>query len=317
MTLKKESARESNFVSAILPWLVAAFGLIIYLVTLNHWLSLGNFVPAARSMAMLDSLEFYAQQNWEHSLFSPLYFLVTYPFRWLPAHWVPMGLNVLSAVCASLTLALLARSTALLPHDRTHDQRIREEGEFSMLSLRGSWIPPVLAAAVLGLQLSIWEGATAGSKDMLDLLLFAYVIRCVLEYRVSERDSWLFRAALVYGMGMTGNWVMLGLLPAFVLSLVWIRGASFFRLRFLQWMVLCGFAGLLLYLVLPAVYVNSDFVEGTFWQALKTNLSGQAKILKLIIHQPGSFLLLLAITSVLPVLLIGIKWASYFGDPSP
>lgn len=317
MTTKNEAAPQNRFVGAILPWFVAVSGLIFYLATLNRWLSLSNLVPAARSTGMMDAIEFYSPQNWGYSLQSPLYFLVTCPFRWLPAHWVPVGLNIFSAVCASLTLALLARSVALLPHDRTHDQRIREEGEFSMLSIRGSWIPPVLAAAVLGLQLTIWEGATTGAKDLLDLLLFAYVIRCILEYRLSERDSWLYRAALVCGVGMTGNWVMIGLLPAFVASLVWIRGMSFFNLRFLRWFLLCGLAGLLLYLVLPLVYVNSEYGAGFFWQALKKNLSAQEKILSLIIHLPWNLMLLLAITSLLPILLISIKWASYFGDPSP
>ena len=66
----------------------------------------------------------------------------------------------------------------------------------------------MLAAAVLGLQLTIWEDATTGARELLDLLLCAYVIRCVLEYRLSERDSWLYRAAVVYGAAMTGNWVM-------------------------------------------------------------------------------------------------------------
>ena len=31
---------------------------------------------------------------------------------------------------------------------------------------------------------------------MLDLLLFAYVIRCLLEYRINDRESWLLRAVL-------------------------------------------------------------------------------------------------------------------------
>jgi tetratricopeptide (TPR) repeat protein len=307
MTTKNEAAPENKFVGAILPWLVAVSGLIFYLATLNHWLSLNNIMQSARSTGMMQMPELYA----------PLYFLVTYPFRWLPAHWVPIGLNVFSAVCAALTLGLLARSIALLPHDRTHDQRLREEGEFSMLSIRGSWIPPVLAAAVLGLQLTIWEGATTGAKELLDLLLFAYAIRCILEYRISERDSWLFRAAVVYGAGMTGNSVMILLLPAFIFSLVWIRGMSFFSLRFLRVMFLCGLAGLLLYLVLPAVYVNSDYGNGTFWQALKENLKVQRDFLSQIHRAQVNILLLLAITSLLPILLIGIKWASYFGDPSP
>ena len=308
MTTQHEPAQRNKFVGTFLPWLVAAAGLIFYLATMSRWFSLGNLTAAARLTGDLPTPELYA----------PIYFLATYPLHWVPAHLVPLLLNIFSAVCAALTLGQLARSVALLPHDRTHDQRLREEGEFALLSIRDAWLPPVLAALVLGLQLTIWEGATSGSRELLDLLLAAYVIRCLLEFRINERDSWLYRAALVYGAAMTENWVLIGLLPAFVGAMVWIRGISFFNLRFLRWLVLCGLAGLLLYLVLPLVYVNSGFQEGTFWQALKMNLKAQKDILSLMIHRaPGNVLLLLALTSLLPILLIAIKWASYFGDPSP
>jgi len=56
----------------------------------------------------------------------------------------------------------------------------------------------VLAVLVCGLQLTFWEHATVGSSEMLDLLMFAYVVRCLLEFRIAGRDSWLFRAAFVY-----------------------------------------------------------------------------------------------------------------------
>ena len=51
------------------------------------------------------------------------------------------------------------------------------------------------------------------SADMLDLALFAYCVRCLLEYRVSGHESWLLRAAIVYALGMTDTWVMMALAP--------------------------------------------------------------------------------------------------------
>ena len=308
MTTQKEAAPGDKFVGRILPWVVAVSGLLVYLATLNHWISPNNISQVARLSGDQPGAELYA----------PLYFLLTYPLHWLPAKLLPLALNIFSAVCGGLILMLLARSVALLPQDRTHQQRLREHGEFALLSIREAWLPPVLAALALGLQLTIWEGATSGARELLDLLLFAYIIRCVLEFRICERDSWLFRAALVYGAAMSENWVMVGLLPMFVGALIWMRGISFFNLRFLRGLVLCGLIGLLLYLLLPLVYVNSDYQEGTFWQALKMNLKGQKDILSIIVHRvPGNVLLLLAVTSFLPLLLIGVKWASHFGDPSP
>ena len=99
---------------------------------------------------------------------------------------------------------------------------------------------PLLAAASWG----------TGS-EMLDLLLFAYVVRCLLEFRIDERESWLLRAALVFGVAMTKNWAMIGFFPVFVVALVWIKGLGFFNLRFLGRMSCAALAGLSLYFVLP------------------------------------------------------------------
>ena len=50
---------------------------------------------------------------------------------------------------------------------------------------------------------------------MFDLLLFAFVIWSLLEYRLDEREGRLFLAAFVYGAGMANNWAMVGFLPVF------------------------------------------------------------------------------------------------------
>ncbi len=209
MTTESVVSPEKTFVRARLPGLVAAGALLIYLITLNHWLSLSSL----QQVAMVSGW------TWQPPVHGPLFWLVTLPFRLLPAKLIPLALNLFAAVCAALTLALLARSVALLPHDRTHDQRHQETSRGSFLSIAMAWLPPVLAALVCGLQLTFWECATAAASpppprgsgcEMLDLLLFAYVVRCLLEFRVEERDSWLLRAAFVCGLGMANSWVMIG-----------------------------------------------------------------------------------------------------------
>ena len=140
---------------------------------------------------------------------------------------------------------------ALLPHDRTEAQRKREHSDFSFLTLGSAWLPPVLAVAVCGLQMSFWENATNYTGEMFDLLLFAFVIWSLLEYRLDEREGRLYLAAFVYGAGMANNWAMVGFLPAFFVAVVWIRGLSFFNLLFLKRMFLCGLLGMTFYLLLP------------------------------------------------------------------
>ena len=208
---------------------------------------------------------------------------------------------------------------ALLPHDRSHDQRLKERSEFSMLSIPTAWLPPVVAALVCGLQLSFWENATVASADMFDLLILAYAIRCLLEYRISGRESWLLRASLTFGLGMTNNWVMIGYFPVFLMALVWIRGLSFFDVRFLVRMFLCGSAGLLLYFALPLAASLGDTTSVQFWPALKHNLTTQKLVLQTFLgfcnhnRQEG---LLLALLSLVPLFSISIRWPSHFGDSS-
>src|SRR5262249_47198905 len=141
------------------------------------------------------------------------------------------------------------------------------------------------AAIVCGLQLTFWENATAASSEMLDLLLFAYIIRCLLEFRIDRNQSWLTKAALVYGMAIPGNFAMIGFFPLFMLALVWIKGLSFFNLRFLGQMALFGAAGLLLYLLLPIVQSMSEYSRVPFWQGLVANLGTQKAILVTLLNK--------------------------------
>ncbi len=309
--MESESDNGRSFLVRGLPWLVAAGALVVYLFTLNHWVSLANLPQVART----------AGWTWQPELLTPAYFVATYPLRWLPAQWIPLGLNLFSALCAVLALGQLARSVALLPHNRSHEEREREKSSYSLLTIRSAWVPPVVAALVCGLQLTFWEHATNGTIEMFDLLLFAWVIRALLEYRIDGRDSWLFRAALVFGVGMTNNFAMWGFLPVFIAALVWSRGLSFFNPRFLGWMALCVLIGLSLYLLPPLIASLSKIEPVNFWQALKVNLALQKNIIFIYPKVPTRNLdnlnwVVMVVVCVLPVLLFSIRWPSYFGDTS-
>ena len=293
-----------GFVHTVLPWIVTGGAFLVYVITLNHWVT-------------LDSLPYVAKVtgwDWVPPLQAPLFFVLTYPIRWLPADWQPITLNIFAATCSALSLELLARSVALLPHDRTHAQRQRERNEFSLLSHWSSWLPPVFAALVCGLQLTYWEHSVAATNEALSLLVFAYVIRCLLEYRIDQRDSWLIRMAFVYGLGVTNNWAMIGFFPGFLVALIWIKGTGVFRIGFLVRMLAVGAVGLLLYLLLPLVWSLLDTSVINFLQALKTELASQ----KALLSRPElrSRALVLTLTSVLPVFIMGIRWPSSFGDTS-
>jgi hypothetical protein len=223
MATETQTDPRKNFVPRWLPWLLAAVMLLVYWLTLNRWVSLFNLPSVAKISGW----------TWQPEVLNPITFLVTYPLRWLPATAIPLALNLFSAMCAALVLGLLARSVALLPHDRTDAQRKREGSDFSFLTIGSAWLPPLLAVLVCGLQLTFWERATNWTGEMFDLLLFAVVIWSLLEYRLDERVWRLYVAAFVYAAGMEDDWGMVGFFPLFLVAIVWLRGFDFFNLRFL------------------------------------------------------------------------------------
>ena len=304
MTTRTEAGAEKNFASTLLPWITAGLLTVVYLLTLNHWLSFKNLSAVARASGQL----------WSPDVFSPLFSLVSSPFRWLPETAIPLAMNLFSAVCAFFVLVLLARCVALVPHDRTQQERERIHGPLALLSLSTAWIPVVLAVLVCGLQLTFWENATSFSSGMFDLLLFAYCVRCLMEYRISKAESWLLRAAVVYAAAATETWVMIMFLPAFLVAIIWAKGFSFFQLRFLSRLFLCLLVGSLFYLYLPLLHWKTD---GYFWVPLKENISTEFFQASYIFrYTPYHVKLVMVMTSLLPILIIGIRWKSSFGDTS-
>src|SRR5437870_2082429 len=99
MTSARELRPQQKFVPGLIPWLVAAGALMVYLLTLNHWVSITSLSQVARV----------AGWTWTPELSGPLYWLLTLPFSLLPVWAIPAALNLFSLVCAVLTLALLAR----------------------------------------------------------------------------------------------------------------------------------------------------------------------------------------------------------------
>ena len=276
MTIERNLPVARRFATAVLPWFVGAGGLLVYSLTLNKWVSLYNLGTVAQVSGW----------SWQPELVQPLNRAVLFPFRFLPEAWIPLALNLFAALCAGLVLVLLARSVALLPHERAQGNSVGRTDEASLLSGSTAWIPPVLAAVVCGLQLSFWEHATSFTGEMLDLLVFAYVIRCLLEFRVEQAQTWLSRCAFVYGAAMANNWAMIGYLPVFLAAVVRLKGFGVFNVRFLLRLSLWGMAGLSLYLLLPGLHSISSEAQVDFWTALKSNLRSQWGALN-VLRAPG------------------------------
>lgn len=298
------AAREhSRFVHFVLPWLAAAAGLILYGATLNRWVGFGS----------VDLVAKVAGWDWNTMQLGPVTLLVTYPLRWLPGSLQPVGLNALSALLAATVLGLLVKCVVLLPHDRTREQRQRERSDFSFLTVPFAWMPAAAAAALLAFQLTFWEHATAMTGEMVNLTLFAFCIFCFLRFRILEEDKYLAWLSFAFGAAMANDWGVIGFAPLFLAAILWAKGIPFFDGVFLIRTSLAGLAGLLFYLVQPIALSWSGQAEGGFFDLLRTELGFQRQYL---FSFPRTLLLFCALTSVVPVVFMGIRWPSSFGDMS-
>jgi tetratricopeptide (TPR) repeat protein len=284
--------------TAALPIRIAVVAFLVYLLTLNHWFSLDSLMLFART----------AGWSWAPDHGQPLTRALLFPFLILPAPWIPIALNILSAASAATVLALLARTVAILPHDILPLQPFKKRQPLAILSTPTAWIPPVLAAIVCGLQLSFWENATSFTGQSIDLLLFAWIIRCLFEFRHDGNEKWLLAAAAATGAGMANNWVLLAYFPVFLLAIFGVKGWAILEPRFLFRMFLCGLAGLSLYLLLPLTQTLFAHADTTFGGLLKAHLKAQRDALPLL-QRP--LLRLISFSALLPFGLLSIRWRSH------
>lgn len=289
----------------LLPWILAGVFLLIYLGTVNRWVNLINIFQISKI----------AQWDWKPSMIEPVTFLITLPFRALPEASIAIGLNILSAILGAITIGLLARSIQLLPQDRTHEQRIRlqDDNGVGILKTPRAWVPVVIGVAAFGLQLSFWEHATSFSGEMVNLALFAYVIRGLLEFRAQrpQTTAWLYKVSFVFGLALTNNWAMLGFFPCLVAALVAILGVRFFNVGLLARMAGFGALGLAFYLLAPLSGSLVFDMQDSYGELLSTYLGTQRSNFGAF---PKYILLICGLTSLSPLLFLSIKWPSSTGE---
>jgi tetratricopeptide (TPR) repeat protein len=334
MTSDSDQTTNTGVKSPIIlrPWLVLVAALALYGLTLNHWVTI-NSLPFAAQISGWDWHP--GPLSWRPApQYHPLTLILTFPLRLLPVSWRIPGLNLLTAACAALTLAILARSVRLLPHSRTKDQlavrarasmsmgeavsslhdnsadgRTQDGGEHSLLSIRATFLPAAFAVLLLAAQLTFWQNAISGTGEMIDLLVFAGLILCLLEFRISQKNKWLSLFAFAYGMGTSNNWALIGFFPCFFVALIWLKRLSFFNWRFLARLTGWGVAGLLLYGLVPLLGAISS--DGSFWSILRRSLAEQHLLL---IRMPRYFLLIAGLPTLLPLLFAAINWPSPEGE---
>ena len=108
---------------------------------------------------------------------------------------------------------------------------------------------------------------------MMDLLVFAFLILCLLEFRISQSERRLNLFTFVYGLGVANNWALIGFFPCFLMALIWLKRAGFFHWKFALRLTGWGILGLLLYGLAPLL--GAIHHDGSFWAILRRNLEDQ------------------------------------------
>ena len=248
-----------------LPWLIGGLAFLVYVLTLNRTVSLASLPLAAQVAGWTD--------NPPTAL--PLLWLLTAPLKLLPDGWIPAAVNLQSALFATLTLVLLARCVQLLPLNRLRLQTMFLRSSSGLFERRDAWLPVAVAGLICGLEPGFWQEAVSATGEMLDALLLAAAVWCVLEYRLAGETRWLDRLALIWGAGMAENWVMIAALPLLVATLIWLWGFGFLQWsRWLRvgWRLLSGLA---FFLVLPMVNSLLPHAPWTCKHALKESVLAQ------------------------------------------
>jgi tetratricopeptide (TPR) repeat protein len=297
----QEQPRTASSLGRLLPWIISATALAVYLATVSRWLTVQSLTVVSQVGGWDDNFPANA----------PVLYLLTRPLTWIPSGLLPIAGNLFTTLLAAASIWNLARTVQLFPQDRTHPQRIRGFSDGRCLDNRFAWVPPVFAAAFFALQLTAWEHATALSGEMLNLLFFSTAARALMEYRHSRNQRWLDAMALLVGVGITNDWAMIGFLPAFAAASLWIGGWEELRIQRILRLVLIGAAGLVLYLVTPILGAGRGGLPEPFWEALVALLKTQKNIL---LGIPKAIFLMLAAIMILPLAVAGLRWASPRGS---
>src|SRR5262249_50501213 len=147
-----------------------------------------------------------------------------------------------------------------------------------------------------------------------DLLIFAFVVRCLLEYRILQKEFWMIAFALVYGVGMANNLAMIAFFPAFLVAVIWIKKLGVVNPGVLLRTGAFGLLGFSLFFLMPLLNSRHAGPDVGFWTVVHATVASDKRLL---FSFPREVIMVLGLTSLLPVFVIGMRWASYFGDNSP
>ena len=224
--------------------LVFGFGLFLAALTLY-------VRTLAPSLLYGDSAEFQTLAytlGMGHPSGYPVYILLARLFTFLPVHDIAYRVNLFSAVCAALSVALM----------------------FLVLRKLGARISASLCGALaLGLTPLFWKYASIAEAYSCSVACLITILLCVLQWKQTERPYWLFLAGLLGGLslGLHSSLALIGISTLLYLLLSTRRAAVWAQAS------LGVMTGILLYLACFLVLDSLQSSAGFYNAVVRPSLS--------------------------------------------
>ena len=304
----KQPRKGSLSPKIFLPVILGVLAFVVYLLTLAPWLSFKNVEQAATAGGW----------NWEiaeNYFVAPLTYLITLPLRLIGGGTPsPLLLNAVSATCGALSVFALASAIRWFPQDRTREQRIREKSSKGLLSGPLFWVPIVSGALLFCLNLTIWESATSYTEEMINLLVFSFIIRAILKSRVDQSNLRMIIAAFLFGAGLSNDGGFIGFLPFIFAGFIWSKKKDFLQFQFLLPGIVAFLVGISLYFLVPIIHPYNGVDGVGYFERLFNYLGNQKSYI--LLRQFRLPAIIFGMTSIVPVIFATIRWPGQFGDMS-
>src|SRR5213596_2909144 len=276
-----KAAREQN--EATIPWCrtelfctsaVFLVALLLYCCTLAPTVTLtdsGELIVVAHGLGVA------------HPPGVPLWVMLAHLASLVPLGNVAVRINFSSALFAALASAMLTLVVAELIITASYLRKTKERGARNKRKTADSAVDPVLtfapavgAGLLMAFSRTLWSYATIAEVYTLNTLLILTVFFLMLRWRrcivadqtnissaITIHDSWLYAAALVFGLALGVHHVTVGLtLPALAILVYRTEGLKFFTSRRLLYAALISIGGLVaVYAYLPFAAWRSPVIN--------------------------------------------------------
>ena len=213
----------------------------------------------------------------------PLWVMLAHLASLVPLGNVAVRINLSSALFAALASAMLTLVVAELIITASYLPKTKQRGARKKTKTADSAVDPVLifapavgAGLVMAFSRTLWSYATIAEVYTLNTLLILTVFFLMLRWRrrivadqtnisspITIHDSWLYAAALVFGLALGVHHVTVGLtLPAVGVLVYRTEGLRFFTSRRLLYAALISIGGLVaVYAYLPFAAWRSPVIN--------------------------------------------------------